>query len=384
MAKVKSTVITRFFDSWVPAEYQLNPKRRTQASLCLAILILNNTYCLFALLFLEVGLPHIDHNTLLIGRYLILISIFMYLSALIFYYGLRKLQMACHFVVFGLYSTSVISLFVTGGYSQSPLPVFVVLAPVFAFLLLGLTRGVIWSAISMGTLAFVWWLEQWDQFKPIQLLAHPVVRKNLTVWVPMTMGGMIIAVMVIYETITDRLRAELQNEKNKFKWDASHDSLTGLPNRAEFFHRLNLGMRNAEVNEQSLALVYVDLDGFKPINDQFGHHIGDEVLKVVSKRLQSILRGSDSVARLGGDEFALILQGVSTNKAMMDSILAKALRAISEKMIIDGKEVSVGASMGVVYFDKDDSDISALCRKADIAMYKAKEKKNTWIYYAVS
>jgi len=90
------------------------------------------------------------------------------------------------------------------------------------------------------------------------------------------------------------------------------------------------------------------------------------------------------VARLGGDEFALILQGVSTNKEMMDSILAKALHAIAEIMIVDGKEVSVGASMGVVYFDKDDSDINVLCRKADTAMYKAKEKKNTWSYYSAA
>jgi len=382
MVNTKSTVFTRFFDKWVPAEFQQQPKQRTQASICLAILILNNFYAVLALLFLDYGMPGLDQSALHVGRNLVLIAIVIYSLSLVFYFGFRKLQIASHLVVFGLYASSVCSLFVTGGYTQSPLPVIVVLAPTFAFLLLGRFRGIVWSVISMGTLLVIWFFEQQHILDPVQLLTHPAVKRSLTLGVPMTVGAMVIAVMIIYETITNRLREELQTEKNKFKWDASHDSLTGLPNRAEFFHRLRLGMRNAEVNEQSLALVYVDLDGFKPINDTLGHHAGDEVLKVVSKRIHSILRGSDSVARLGGDEFAIILQGVSTNKEIMDGILAKALHAISEKMIIDDKEVSVGASMGVVYFDKDDSDINVLCRKADIAMYKAKENKNTWRYYS--
>lgn len=371
-----------WFNRLIPDIYQAEGTRRTQASILLAILIFNNLYCVLSLIFLEYGLPGLSPSMMNTGRFLILIGVVVYFVALVCYYRFKALNLAAHLVCFGLYGSSVSSLFVTGGYMGSPLPVLVVLAPAFAFLLIGLRQGIIWSIVSMGTLFLLWTLEQKHILEPLQLLTHPIVKRNLTLAIPVTVGAMVIAVMVIYEVVTEQLRRELQEEKNKFKWDASHDALTGLPNRPEFFHRLQLGMRNAEVNQQSLALVYVDLDGFKPVNDQLGHHAGDEVLKVVSRRLQSILRGSDSLARLGGDEFAIILQGVSTRREIMDGILAKALQAVSEKMIIDGKEISVGASMGVVYFDKDDSDINALCRKADMAMYKAKENKNTWRYYS--
>jgi len=373
-----------WFSRLIPEVYRANGTRRTQASILLAVLIFNNIYCVLSLLFLEYGLPDLPVRMMNTGRFLILIGVVTYFGAFICYYLFKALDVSAHLVCFGLYASSVSSLFVTGGYMESPLPVLVILAPAFAFLLIGLRQGIIWSIISMGTLFLLWILEQKQILEPLQLLTHPDVKRNLTLAVPVTVGAMVIAVMIIYEVITEKLREELQEEKNKFKWDASHDALTGLPNRPEFFHRLELGMRNAEVNHQSLALVYLDLDGFKPINDQMGHHAGDEVLKIISKRLQSILRGSDSVARLGGDEFALILQGVSTNQALMDGILAKALHAISEKMIIDGKEVSVGASMGIAYYDKDDSDLAALCRKADMAMYKAKENKNTWSYYGAA
>lgn len=373
-----------WFNRLIPDIYKTDSTRRTQASILLAVLIFNNLYCLLSLLFLEYGLPDIPVSMMNTGRFLILIGMGTYFVALVCYYQFAALNLSAHLVCFGLYSSSVTSLFVTGGYTESPLPVLVMLTPAFAFLLIGLRQGIIWSVVSMGSLILLWVLEQNHIIDPLQLLTHPIVKRNLTLAVPVTVGAMVIAVMIIYEVITEKLREELQDEKNKFKWDASHDSLTGLPNRPEFFHRLQLGMRNAEVNQQSLALVYVDLDGFKPINDQLGHHAGDEVLKVVSRRLQSILRGSDSLVRLGGDEFAIILQGVSTNREIMDGILAKALQAISAKMIIDGKEVSVGASMGIVYFDKDESDINALCRKADIAMYKAKENKNTWSYYGAA
>jgi len=373
-----------WFNRLIPEVYRADSTRRTQASILLAILIFNNLYCVLSLLFLEYGLPEMSASMMNTGRFLILMGMTIYLAAFASYYLFSALAVSAHLVCFGLYASSVSSLFVTGGYMGSPLAVLVILAPAFAFLLMGLRQGIIWSGLAMGTLLLLWILEQKLILEPSQLLTHPVVKRNLTLAVPMTVGAMVIAVMIIYEVITERLREELKEEKDKFKWDASHDALTGLPNRPEFFHRLQLGMRNAEVNQQSLALVYVDLDGFKPVNDELGHHAGDEVLKVVSRRLQSILRGSDSLARLGGDEFAIILQGVSTNREMMDGILAKALHAISEKMIIDGKEISVGASMGVVYYDKDESDMTALCRKADIAMYKAKENKNTWSYYSAA
>jgi len=259
--------------------------------------------------------------------------------------------------------------------------VLLIIPPIFAFLMMGLKPGLLWSLLSLSTLIGIWILELLNLFEPIQLLNDATTIKSLSLAVPLAAGIIVTGGIAIYEMITNSLRKKLQNERNKFKWEATHDALTGLPNRPEFYHRLQLGMRNAEVNEQSLALVYLDLDGFKPVNDRHGHDAGDEVLTTVSKRLQEIFRGSDTVCRLGGDEFAIILQGINTNMELMKNILSKALKAISDEMIIDGKSVHVGASMGVAYYTEHNGYANELCRRADLALYRAKESKNTWCIY---
>lgn len=376
-----STKLNAFFDRVVPAAYQADPARYTQAKILFAVILFNNIYCVLSLIYVRLGLAGLSAEIRQMGYNLIFIGMFVYVLALFSYYGLRQLRLAGHLTVSGLFLAAICSLFVTGGYMESPMPVLVMLAPTFAFLLMGLRPGMAWSVFSMTVLIGMWVLEQKQLIEFRQVLTDPLIKRNLTLWIPLTVGVMMIAAMAIYESITMRLCSELQREKNKFMWEATHDALTELPNRPEFFQRLQLGMRQAEVNQQNLALVYIDLDGFKPVNDQLGHHAGDEVLKVVSKRLQSIVRGSDCVARLGGDEFAVILQGVSKDAAVLDQVLMKILKAITEKMIIEGQEVSVGASMGVAFYQNDRMDASVLCRKADEAMYTAKQSKNTWRFY---
>ena len=159
-----------------------------------------------------------------------------------------------------------------------------------------------------------------------------------------------------------------------------HDALTGLPNRPDFYQRLELAIRTVERNGQALALVIFDLDGFKPVNDKLGHHAGDMVLQAMGERLQATVRGVDTVARIGGDEFAVILQDVSADAELLDPVLQKILKAVAEPVSVDGKIISVSASLGVAFY-RTGCTLNDLCKQADIAMYAAKKTKNTWQLY---
>jgi diguanylate cyclase (GGDEF)-like protein len=129
-----------------------------------------------------------------------------------------------------------------------------------------------------------------------------------------------------------------------------------------------------------VGVVYLDLDGFKPVNDIHGHHVGDEALRVVSERLERVLRLSDTTARLGGDEFGLILPGIHV-PSDVEVIMPKVLAAIREPIMVDGKEIVVYGSCGVSIFPEHSTDYNALCRYADTAMYAAKAEKDSYLVY---
>lgn len=170
------------------------------------------------------------------------------------------------------------------------------------------------------------------------------------------------------------------------KWDkeqllrdmALHDSLTSLPNRSLLMERLGQLIAISSRESRHIALMFLDLDGFKLVNDTLGHEIGDHVLKTVSSRLLALLRNSDTVARLGGDEFVILLD----NPESRESVAMVASRVIAEvngPMSFDGKTVHVGASVGIAIYQNDGISPTALLKKADDAMYAAKASgKNTF------
>ncbi|MGM0418064.1 MAG: diguanylate cyclase domain-containing protein [Thermodesulfobacteriota bacterium] len=161
---------------------------------------------------------------------------------------------------------------------------------------------------------------------------------------------------------------------------SNHDKLTGLPSRELFFDRSTQIIYGCQRNNSKMAVIFLDLDGFKPVNDTYGHKAGDIVLQVLSKRLEETLRKTDSVARFGGDEFILALSGLK--EGIHASLGAKRILKIIEKPIdIGEKEVSVSASIGISIFPDDGNDIKDLMKKADAAMYKAKNSKRGYSFY---
>jgi len=168
--------------------------------------------------------------------------------------------------------------------------------------------------------------------------------------------------------ITERKRAEEQ-----VKHLAFHDPLTNLPNRLLFNDRLTLAVAQAHRHNQKLAVLFLDLDRFKVINDSLGHSVGDELLRQVAERIQEHVREGDTVARLGGDEFTLLVPGISAEEDAA-KIARKICDAVHDPFWIDGRELFVTTSLGVSVYPSDGHDAETLVRNADSAMYRAKEQ----------
>ena len=166
--------------------------------------------------------------------------------------------------------------------------------------------------------------------------------------------------------VTERMRLEQELTRQAF-----HDGLTGLANRALFRDRLDQALARSLRTKEPLAVLLLDLDGFKQVNDTLGHDAGDKLLRAVAERFDGVVRPSDTLARLGGDEFALLIDPATESEA--EDVARRLNEAVGEPLVLAGRELSVGASIGIVAHPGGHADGDDLIRHADIAMYAAKD-----------
>ena len=181
--------------------------------------------------------------------------------------------------------------------------------------------------------------------------------------------------IAILRDVSDR-KAHLDTLQHQ----ALHDALTGLPNRLLLHDRIEQGILNLRRNGDGFALLFLDLDGFKEINDTFGHHTGDALLTKVGARLHAQLRATDTIARLGGDEFALVL-GELADVAEATRIGTQLLAMLEQPFEVEGHKLVIGASIGIVKCPEHGSDPTTLMRRADVAMYSAKTARTGTMVY---
>jgi diguanylate cyclase (GGDEF)-like protein/PAS domain S-box-containing protein len=220
-------------------------------------------------------------------------------------------------------------------------------------------------------------------------LDHRFVRRDGEVrWVDSSVtfvrdvdGNRSFAVSMVQD-VTQRRAAEAaltaQAELNEHQ--ALHDALTGLANRTLFRDRIDHAVRTAHRTEGSAAVLLMDLDRFKEINDALGHAAGDELLVELGARLETALRGSDTVARLGGDEFGVLLPDPALPEDVLH-VIDRMQTAIAEPVIVQGLPLSLEASIGVALFPGDGRDVETLLQRADVAMYQAKAENAGYAYY---
>ena len=168
------------------------------------------------------------------------------------------------------------------------------------------------------------------------------------------------------------LLTRLRKSNEQFTHLAHHDILTGLPNRILFYDRLNQAITRARRDKESFAVLFLDLDGFKLINDMFGHDVGDALLRETGRRVVACVRESDTVARLGGDEFTAILSNLR-ERGSIDRVVGNMVKSVAEPYVLEGRSCSVSVSIGVALYPDNAGTADQLVKLSDAAMYMAKQ-----------
>ncbi|MBW2713470.1 MAG: GGDEF domain-containing protein [Deltaproteobacteria bacterium] len=290
--------------------------------------------------------------------------------ALLAFHSTRSLPLAVQIANLGIYIAMIGAAFSLGGPSSPTLPV-LVLVPLFAALFSGSRWGISWTGICIGTVVGLHVIEgSGFEFINIMKPENSVgINSGVLCLIYLATG----VVVFFYEVLNRRLRKTLARERAKFVYHADHDSLTGLKNRRRHTQELDQAFSRVSRVKQGLALIAVDLDDLKPVNDELGHAAGDAVLQLVAERLRGSLRITDSVARVGGDEFAILLEHVDS-WVDIEVVIGKIQDAMRAPFMVEGREIEMRASLGAALYPDDGTTPDALWHSADQAMYTVKRE----------
>jgi diguanylate cyclase (GGDEF)-like protein/PAS domain S-box-containing protein len=266
-------------------------------------------------------------------------------------------------------------------------------------------RGLVGEAFRTGEPAVAHDFLNDERTRPWHAVARAVKLVSAAA-VPIVLEGQVLGVLVFYSAdkrgLTDEVVLLLQRMSDniafalntldheedrarsheRISYLANHDTLTGLPNRLMFGEQLESALLHAQRHQRTCAVLFIDLDRFKLINDSLGHDAGDELLQVMALRLKGCLRASDIVARLGGDEFVVLLREVA-EVHHIGGVARKILDAALEPIELNGQECRISASVGISVFPSDAQDAATLMKNADMAMYSAKEEgKNNFQFFS--
>jgi len=299
------------------------------------------------------------------------------LSVLIaFLHRTAKLAAAINILLFIAFAVVQFSTLLNGGIAKSPAMDVVVLPVLMAFCLSGRKLGLIWAALTVVFHLIVAIVI--NQGVDVALVHRPqLAREAVGAW-----GVGFVATLLIihvFESINERLQRERDREYAELEFLATHDALTGLASRRQFHDVLTLALKRVRTARESLAVIYLDLDGFKPVNDTLGHAVGDIVLQCVAKRIGNNVRGADVVARLGGDEFGILLRNVETLENAAQ--IAAKIRDDIARPIGGLEQFPVSGSIGIAMAPQHSDDGDTLVRMADQAMFRAKAWKDSVAIY---
>jgi diguanylate cyclase (GGDEF)-like protein len=307
---------------------------------------------------------------LLLATLIALTTVLGYIGTLWLFKKQQTLFPAANLYALTTTFSTVTPCMITGGISSSPYILLVLVVPIFMFLIAGRESGTYWSLVVVISVAILMLLETVGVEFPQIISQEWIARYRLLTW--LTTLALLVLSLRSYERNFESLNERITEERGQFAYEALHDPLTGLSNRKLFFSRAQEAVDFAMAREFKAALIYVDLDNFKLINDGFGHEAGDEVLNAVAQRLQASVRSMDTVARLGGDEFAIVLHGIE--HAEVAQFMVEKLQSVLREPLQVGQNIlSTTGSIGVALAPDQGLDVDSLLRQADEEMYRAKE-----------
>ena len=300
-----------------------------------------------------------------------------FLSLWMTYRG-RFLFFNIHLTIMSMFICAASGIYFSGGPDVSSNNQHLIIQVAVGFFLAGIRGGLVWLAIIIVVEVFFYWLVASGYvFRSYEEPSHRFSGEIANFFLALFIVAIIVSLMDFNRSNLDRYR---EIETSRFQYKATHDSLTQLANRELLYSSMVKTVQLCQNNASRALLFYLDLNNFKPINDNFGHACGDRVLQIVAARLQTMVRKNDVVARVGGDEFAILFQRTEAEPPeRMTTALADHLSA---PIHLFGQQFSVGCSIGICEIDGSNSNIDELLAKADNAMYQAKKSHQLWVLEA--
>ena len=267
------------------------------------------------------------------------------------------------------------STYLTGGFPDSIVTPCLILLPVIVHLLYGHKIGWIFAAVLLVVVGLQWAIvSNWGIVLPDY--TSKTSPDTSVAMVFLVAFGAIQSAIALYQRQNQKLNEELLTERKNLEYLANHDSLTGLFNPRVFYEQLDAHEQDASKSGEGFAVVYMDLDDFKQVNDNHGHMVGDRVVKIIAERLEACIGDDDIVARMGGDEFAILVAS-NINDASLLNLRGRLQQAVCEAIVTENISCTVGISIGYALYPVDAQNSQALLQKADQDMYRDKSLKTS-------
>lgn len=294
----------------------------------------------------------------------------LFLLMLFFYKRIGNHAVTANLMIATAFLLAFVGIAISGGPLLSPANYVLPVPPLLAFCIVGNAAGFFWATAVLLTQLVGLILSlagfQW----PFMVDPENEGLNESIDWIIAYFA--VIAIAFVNERMLSKLRNERDDERRRYEFMAHHDVLTGLPNRLLFRDRLDGAIQRAKRHKMIFALLYLDLDCFKAVNDDYGHPAGDLVLQKTAERIKAELRSTDVVARLGGDEFAVIMEELEHARAV-EAVVEKLEQAVTEPVDVGPARVSCGVSIGIAIYPQDGTQGDALLKIADARMYENKQ-----------
>lgn len=368
----KQSKLDRFLHHNLPDHIEI-----TRSRILFGFLYINIVFLVFVnlMILLRYSIPQ---NKVSQSHYFLVAILIFYILLLLINTRKKKPRLTAHlFILFNYLLISSLSLFSVSQVSGRLVPLLYIIA-IVPFLLLGAKAGMIWGAVGGLTYAVI------DGLRLINRLPSAVFDSDQFLQLsPLIMMGLYFILFftgLIYERITGFQTGQILLERNRFLSDASRDKLTGLANRSLLEDCFPYVVEQCDEDGEMLAVVYIDLDDFKPVNDNLGHSIGDSLLRDIAGKIRNTIRDSDLAVRLGGDEFLVLYRHLHNGESIVE-IVEKLLSELNERTCINGNEIEIKASAGIVIYPLHIRDAGDLINAADQCMYEAKRRKSGYFIF---
>ncbi len=345
-----------------------------RASIILGVAVGSSCFALLVLLGLLVSPYPSNPDYKLAALAITALVLICYIGCILYYKYRQTIVGPSNFYATGVILATSLPGLLTGGFQSSPNLQIIIVVPVWAFLMAGNRNGLFWSAITIMIIVAYYLADVAGISFPQTIPDNAQATIKVVTW--LVAISLVVLCLFIYEVNLVRLTDRLQKEQSKLAHEASHDSLTGLLNRKSLLDSVEEAINAYEEHQHKAAILYIDLDNFKPINDTHGHLMGDDILTIVTSRLRKCIKSSDTVARIGGDEFIIVLHNIEARE-VSSRIALQVLNALQQKIVLRGHSFEVSASIGVAHISKDGETADTLISLADQAMYRAKRRKNS-------